>query len=255
MKLHILGCGGGIGGRERLTTSLWLDTDILLDAGTGLSDLDIGQLHAIDHVFLTHSHLDHIAGLALLLDAVAGKRAGPVTVHATEKVISSLQEHLFNWVLWPDFSRITNEDMPILCWAPIVPGKTVELNGRSITAYRVNHTVDAVGYWVRNSDAGFLFTGDMSSTPDLWATMVQETKLVKVIVDCSFSNADIALANKSKHFCPSTLVEDIRTMPDSIEFFIYHLKPGQEDLIMEELRVAGGKRTFKALRRGDCFVF
>ena len=86
MKLQILGCAGGIGGPERLTTCLMIDSDILLDAGTGLTSLNIEQLVRIDHVFITHCHLDHVAGLALLLDAVQGRRKGPVTVHAPPSV-------------------------------------------------------------------------------------------------------------------------------------------------------------------------
>ena len=88
MKLQVLGCAGGIGGRERFTTCLRIDEDILLDAGTGLASLDLEQLVKINHVFITHSHLDHVAGLALLVDSVMGKRTEPIMVHATVKVIA-----------------------------------------------------------------------------------------------------------------------------------------------------------------------
>ena len=40
MKLKILGCSGGIGGCLR-TTSMLLDEDILIDAGTGVGELSI----------------------------------------------------------------------------------------------------------------------------------------------------------------------------------------------------------------------
>ena len=103
MNLHVLGCAGGIGGRERLTTCMLIDHDILLDAGTGLATLSIDQLINIDHVFLTHGHLDHVVGLTLLVDAIQGKKSGTVYVHATEQIISMLKKHLFNWVLSPDF--------------------------------------------------------------------------------------------------------------------------------------------------------
>lgn len=255
MKLQVLGCAGGIGGRERLTTCLWLDHDILLDAGTGLATLDINQLSGINHVFLSHSHLDHVTGLALLVDVVMGKRTEPVVVHATEKVIATLKSHLFNWFLWPDFAKIPNEDAPILRWEPIQHGTTLEIDGRLITPYPVNHTVDATAYWVHNKKNGFLFTGDMSTTPALWAALCNEKKLRKVIVDCSFSNDEFDLAAMSKHFCPRSLIVDIVPMASSIEFLIYHLKPGQEDLIMEELNASDSKRTFNALKRGDSFVF
>ena len=255
MNLQVLGCAGGIGGRERLTTCLRLDQDILFDAGTGLSRLDIEQLAAIDHIFLTHSHLDHVAGLALLVDAVLGKRNGPVTVHASAKVIAALKTHLFNWILWPDFTKIPSEQAPILRWNPIEPGTTIELGGRQITSYPVNHTVDAVAYWVRNQKTGFLFSGDMCSSPQLWTALIRKKKLAMVFVDCSFPNAESDLAALSKHFCPRSLIEDIRALPDTIEFLIYHLKPGQENLIMEELRAGGGGRVFKAVEGGDVFTF
>ncbi|HZW12011.1 MAG TPA: 3',5'-cyclic-nucleotide phosphodiesterase [Noviherbaspirillum sp.] len=255
MKLHVLGCAGGIGGRERFTTSLLVDSDILLDAGTGLTNLDIDRLVLIDHVFITHCHLDHVAGLALLVDAVQGRRNGPITVHATEPVIDTLKKHLFNWALWPDFAAIPNTESPALRWAPLQPGVPFDLGGRRIIAHAVNHTAGSVAYHVQNNRDGFLFTGDMASTPALWAALEQELKVSKVIVDCSFRNADMALADLSLHFCPRTLLADIASVPQSVEFLIYHLKAGHEDLIMQELREGGGTRAFRALKCGDVFDF
>lgn len=255
MKLQVLGCAGGIGGRERFTTCLLVDDDILLDAGTGLASLDIDQLIRIDHVFITHCHLDHVAGLALLLDAVQGRKKGPVTVRATEKVIASLKKHLFNWVLWPDFATIPSPENPILRWETIAPNGTIELGGRVISAYPVNHTVGSSAYWVHNKKSGFLFTGDMSSTSELWTALQHEKRLVKVIVDCSFANADMEIAERSMHFCPRSLIADIQAIAHSVEFLIYHLKPGYEDLIMKELRDEGGAREFTALKCGDVFLF
>jgi 3',5'-cyclic-nucleotide phosphodiesterase len=255
MRLQVLGCSGGIGGRERLTTSMLLDRDVLIDAGTGISTLDMSALVQIDHVFISHSHLDHVAGLALLVDAVLGRRSGPITVHASEKVIATLKQHMFNWLLWPDFAEIPDATNPILRWAPMQAGATLELNGRFITAYPVNHTVDAVGYWVHNNQNGFLFTGDLAATPALWAQFAREPKLRKVIVDCSFPNAELTLANLSKHYCPQTLIDDIRPMANSIEFLIYHLKPEQEQQIMDELLKADKDRIVRALAQSDRFEF
>lgn len=255
MKLQVLGCAGGIGGHERLTTSLLVDDDILLDAGTGLTSLDIDQLIRIEHVFITHCHLDHVAGLALLVDSILGKKSGPITVHATKEVIASLKKHLFNWVLWPDFATIPNAENPSLRWHIVQPGTTVDIGNRHLTPHVVNHTVGSVAYLVNSAKSGFLFSGDMSSTPELWTALRHEKKLAKVIVDCSFTNADMELAAKSMHFCPRSLIDDIRTMAHSIEFLIYHLKPGQEDQIMRELAEDGGGRPFRALKCGDVFVF
>jgi 3',5'-cyclic-nucleotide phosphodiesterase len=255
MKLQVLGCAGGIGGRERLTTSLLVDDTILLDAGTGLTSLDVEQLALIDHVFITHSHLDHVAGLALLVDAVQGRRTTPVTVHATERIVAALQRHLFNWVLWPDFAMIPDEASPSMQWNVVNHGATVQFKGCSLTSHAVNHTVGSAAYLVQNERSGFLFTGDMASTPELWQAMREEKRLSKIIVDCSFSDADMELAARSMHFCPSSLIADIGAVPDAIEFLIYHLKPGQEELIMQQLETGGRGRAFRALKCGDIFEF
>jgi 3',5'-cyclic-nucleotide phosphodiesterase len=255
MKLQILGCAGGIGGRERLTTSLLVDRDILLDAGTGLTDLDLDRLCAIDHVFLTHAHLDHVAGLALLLDAVQGRRAAPVTVYASEPVVQALKTHLFNWVLWPDFGAIPDTQRPTLRWEIMATGSTVTIGGRSISSHPVDHTPGACAYAVRTQEDGFLFTGDMGSTPSLWTMLAGDPALRTVIVDCSFVNADSRIAELSKHFCPRALLAEIAALERPVEFLIYHLKPGHEDLIMDELGAGGPGSGFRALRCGDLLLF
>ena len=89
MQIKILGCSGGIGAELR-TTSMLVDNDILLDAGTGVGDLSMDELLMIDHVFITHSHLDHIAFIPFLLDTVMGFRVKPITVHATKETLGNI---------------------------------------------------------------------------------------------------------------------------------------------------------------------
>src|SRR5262245_47603676 len=114
MRLRILGCSGGIGGRHLRTTSMLLDDDVLIDGGTGVGDLGLTELARIDHVFLTHSHLDHIASIPLMIDTINHMRTHPLTVHALPATIEVLKQHVFNWSVWPDFTRIPSEDKPAL---------------------------------------------------------------------------------------------------------------------------------------------
>ena len=76
MRIRILGCSGGIGAGSR-TSAMLIDDDVLLDAGTGIGDLALDDLNSIRHVFLTHAHLDHVAGLLISVLAVGdtAKRA------------------------------------------------------------------------------------------------------------------------------------------------------------------------------------
>ena len=77
MKVRVLGCSGAIA-RDCRTTSFLINHNILIDAGTGVGDLTLDEMAQIDHVFLTHSHLDHVAALPLMLDAVSSLRSQPV---------------------------------------------------------------------------------------------------------------------------------------------------------------------------------
>lgn len=255
MNLQILGCAGGIGGLDPHTTCLLVDQDILLDAGTGLAKLELMQLLQIDHVFLSHTHLDHIAGLVLLLDAVVGKRRTPVTVYGSEKVITSLREHIFNWAIWPDFNQIPSLDAPILRYQVLAETQQVELNGRQISCHGVRHIEGSYAYLVSQAQRGFAFTGDLASSPEFWQYLLTQPSIKTVIVDCSFVNSEQDLARRSMHFCPQDLLNDIAGLPDDMEFLIYHLKPGQEQQVMTELQQGKPAQRLSALHSGMRFVF
>ena len=109
MNIRVLGCSGAIAAGYQ-TTAFLLDDDVLLDAGTGVGLLSLEALARIDHICLSHSHLDHILGIPLLADAVLRLRhaAGrpPVQVHALPETLDALRQHVFNGVIWPDFTRL-----------------------------------------------------------------------------------------------------------------------------------------------------
>ena len=116
MEIRVLGCSGGIGA-DRRTTSFLLDDWLLLDAGTGTARLTLHEMRPLQHVLLTHSHMDHIAALPLLLDTVFGTRESPLQVHASGAVLQILREHIFNWQVWPDFSRLPDTRRPVMRFA------------------------------------------------------------------------------------------------------------------------------------------
>jgi ribonuclease BN (tRNA processing enzyme) len=146
MRLKVLGCSGGIGGRHMRTTSFLIDGDVLLDAGTGVGDLTLAELSLVDHIFVTHSHLDHVSSIAFIADTVGGMRSKPILVHALPETIAILKNHIFNWEIWPDFTQIPTPEKPFMRYEEIALGRTVTLAGRAITPLPAIHTVPAVGY-------------------------------------------------------------------------------------------------------------
>jgi ribonuclease BN (tRNA processing enzyme) len=257
MQIKILGCSGGIGGNLR-TTSILVDHDILLDAGSGVGDLTMDELLLIDHIFVTHSHLDHIAFIPLLLDTVMGIRTEPVTLHATQDVINLLRAHIFNWAIWPDFNAIPNQSTPLLRYNEIKLGETLDISGRKFTPLPVNHVVPAVGYHVEGEHYSLVYTGDTAECDALWYEVNKISNLKYVIIETAFSNSEIALARLSKHLCPLMLETelaklDIGLFKQQPEVYITHLKPGEDEMIMHEIESSDITLTVKALSNQQVF--
>ena len=263
MKLRILGCSGGIGGNFR-TTSMLLDHDVLIDAGTGVGDLSLSELSLIDHVFVTHSHLDHIACIPFLLDSAGAMRDKPLTIHATEATLEVLRQHVFNWEIWPDFTRIPSTEQPFLRYQSIQVGQTVELGiagcdtrsaTRRITVLPANHVVPAVGFQIDSGAASLVFSGDTTSNDALWEVVNKITNLRYLIIETAFSNRERKLAMLSKHLCPSLLAEELLKLRLKPEIFITHLKPGEVELIMQEIGECVHGFAPGMLRNGQLFEF
>lgn len=236
MKLRILGCSGGIGGSAR-TTSMLLGNDVLIDAGTGAGDLSLAELSMIDHVFVTHSHLDHIACLPLLVDSAGFMRDKPLVVHATGETLEIFRQHVFNWKIWPDFTRIPDPQHPFIRFSLIAVGEAVELKkqGVKITPLPANHVVPAVGFHIDSGASSLVYSGDTAANDALWEAVNRISNLRYLIIETAFSNAEKDLALLSRHFCPSSLAEELLKLKLKPEIYITHLKPGEVELTMQEI--------------------
>ncbi len=254
MKLQILGCSGGIGG-VRHTTSMLIDHDILIDAGSGVLQLSLEQLALIDHVFITHTHMDHILALPLLLDSVGAMRDRPVTVYAIDAVLEILRQDIFNWRIWPDFAEIPAEH-PYLRYSAIDIYQAVELGDRAITALPANHTVPAVGYQLSSPTASIVFSGDTGKNPVLWESINKITKLHALIIETAFPQDEHGIAEVSKHLSPKTLLEELKQLKANAPIYITHLKPGREDTIMREIaELHSTEYQLLPLQQGQIFNF
>jgi ribonuclease BN (tRNA processing enzyme) len=234
MKLRSLGCAGGIGGELR-TTSFLIDHDILIDAGTGLGELSLEELQGVDHVFITHAHLDHIACLPIMVDSVARHRDRPLTIYATEAVIATLKGHVFNWAIWPDFTQIPDPHTPFMRYQPISVGVPVMLGGRSIKAIPAEHVVPAVGYHLDSGQGSLVFSGDTTSFDAFWAYLNSIENLRFLLIETAFQEKEKEIAIVSKHLYPSLLAQGLLKLKRRADVFITHLKPGDEVAIMREI--------------------
>ncbi len=252
MRIRVLGCSGGIGVGLQ-TTSLLVDDDILIDAGTGVGELTLDEMAGIRHIFLTHSHLDHIAGIPLLVDSIFDRIETPITIHAQAPTIEALRAHIFNWVVWPDFTRLPTPQMPVLRYELMSPGSTLSVSGLDIESIPVKHIVPGVGYRVSAAGKSFAFSGDTSSNDSLWEALNQHSGLDLLIVECAFANKDIELSRLAAHYCPALLAADIAKLRLQPALHLTHFKPGSEDAIFDECRAAMADRNPQRLSGDEIF--
>ena len=253
MQIKVLGCSGGVGPGLR-TTTLLVDGEILVDAGTGVGDLTLGQMRRIGRVFLTHSHLDHVCGLAFMADNLFDEIQRPIQVMAPGETLRILRRHLFNWKLWPDFSRLPDKDAPVLSFRSIRKGRRLKLgDDRFIQAFEVNHTVPAVGYVLSTRDKVFAFTGDTGSCPGLWQFLNELERLDYLMIDVAFPDEERELGRISGHYTPDVLGAELEQLRHRPELLLTHHKPGSAQVMEAQCNISLKAFRHRHLKRGDVF--
>jgi len=228
-----------------------IDDDVLIDAGTGIGDLALEELDPIRHVFLTHAHLDHIAGLPMLVDRVFDENfTEPLTVYAREETLRAIQEHLFNGVIWPDFAKLPTGARPMLRYRVCSPGDTVTIQHRDFYAIDVMHSVPSLGYTVQNSGGAFAVSGDTKSNETLWPVLNACDDLKILVIEVSFPDEMERLATESGHYCPRTLTRDLEKLRHSPDIWLTGMKPGEENAILEQVTKAIPDRNIQMLSSG-----
>jgi ribonuclease BN (tRNA processing enzyme) len=259
MILNVLGCSGSIAAGCK-TTAFLLDGDILIDAGTGVGDMALDALARIDHILVSHSHLDHVLSIGLLADGVMRLRsaagAPPIRVHALPETLAALKAHIFNGVIWPDFTRLPSAEHPVLEFVPFAVGDLLALNGKRIEVLSASHTVPAVGFAVHigesaSDDRGWwVYTGDTGPNPLLWERL-RRMKVAHLVIETAFSDDERQLARISRHLCPAALGHELAQLAGSVDVHITHIKPGEMDAVMSQIGKLGSPHRIHALEAGQ----
>lgn len=257
MQLRVLGCSGSIAAGSR-TTAFLLDDDVLIDAGTGVGDLSLDEMARIDHIFISHSHLDHVLSIGLLADSVTRRRHAaarpPIQIRALPQTLAALKAHVLNGVIWPDFTRLPSVDHPVLAMSEVQVGQVVEIAGRRIEVLPASHTVPAVGYAISHAAApdrgAWVYTGDTGPNPALWERL-GAMAIDALIIETAFGDDELALARISKHLCPSLLGQELEQLREPTRVLITHIKPGEVEAVMAEIGAARTPHRVAALAAGQ----
>jgi cAMP phosphodiesterase len=244
LLLEILGCHGGSVPNRRLPSFL-INGHLLLEAGSVTSALPLGVQAGIDHVLLSHAHLDHTVGLAFLVDntqsaqAAAG-RSATVIAASIASVVDDLRVHCFNNRLWPDFTKLPSPEEPGLRFETLREGEAVEFGGLTVVPVPVHHAVPATGFVLHDGTTGMVFSGDTGPTADIWKVAHELTGIRAIVVETAFPNRLEDLARVSGHFTPALLEREMEKMPDA-PLWVYHIKPAHFEETAEELARLGSR--------------
>jgi ribonuclease BN (tRNA processing enzyme) len=235
MKIRVLGAYGAEGLGQR-PTSFLVNDRILIDAGTVGGALPVSEQRLIEHALISHSHLDHVAGLAFLTESLAFSetRATPLTVASLEPIVNALKQGVFNNIAWPDFAQIPAE-APVMKYRTLVEEAEQRVGEIWVTPVAVNHTVPTTGFIVHDGTTGFIFSGDTGPTDALWKAARGLRGLRGAFVECAFPNRMAELAAVAGHMTPALIARELTKLPADIPVWIYHVKPQFYDEIAAEL--------------------
>ncbi len=234
MRIEIVRSSNGDARLQFQITYLVNDV-VAIDAGClGIAPLE--TQHRVEHVFLTHAHMDHVASLPIFIDNVY--RPGPqsVTVYGNAETIASLQQDMFNDRLWPDVLRLSRDESPFVRFQTLTMESAVEVGDLSLKPVALNHVVPTCGFLIsERRGATVAIVSDTGPTDRIWQ-LGAAAGLDAVLLDSSFPNNMRWLADKSLHLCPETFAAELAKLREPVRTMAIHLKPTYFDTIAAELQ-------------------
>ncbi len=235
--------------------SIVIDDCVAIDAGCLAMACSQIQRENVRDIILTHTHLDHIAGLPLFIDDLFASLTEPVRIHATGEMIAILERDIFNWSIYPRFSELSNEHGKVLNYCEFERGSDFDVKHLSVKSIGVNHPVSANGYIVSDGVSAIALTGDTAETEDFWKACNRTPDLKAVFVECAFPDELVDLARVSDHLTPSRLKLEIEKLTErDYPVYVVNLKPMYREKILEQLKNAGMDRV-EAMVVGEAYEF
>jgi ribonuclease BN (tRNA processing enzyme) len=237
MKIKVLGCSGAEFPGHYLSAFL-VDGRFLFDAGTLNNVLNEKDQSKVENIFITHTHMDHIREIPFLGDnIIIGGRKRRVDIFSISPVLKTIKNDLLNSKLWPDMTVLPNDYDAVLRLIPMKAERSHRIENYTVTPYKVNHSVPAVGYLVEDRKGRrFFYTGDTGPTDTTWEK-VGKKQIHCLIIDVSFPNHMEQKAITTGHLTPKLLKNELskmKVMPERI--YITHLKPQFYKTIKMELQ-------------------
>lgn len=209
----------------------------------------------IKHIFVSHTHLDHICAIALYLDNYFSKLQDSVCVYASKESIDNLKEHFFNGKIWPDFSKIHISNGKLaLIYKEINLGEVYEVEDVKIEPVKSFHCEGSFGFIMTNNNTSIYFTSDTYYDDEIAKLINSRSDIKQVIADVSFDSGSNELAKASKHLTPKLLKKIQDECREDVIFHVYHIKYHYKEQIEKELKELNILKEFGMIIKNGSFM-
>ena len=205
--------------------------------------------------FISHPHLDHVAGLIINSPDDSTKN-----IYGLPFCLDVIRDNYFTWKNWANFADAGEK--PMLSkyhYVSLVPGTAtaVEHTSMSVKAFYLSHSnpYKSTAFLIRNGESYLLYLGDTGADTNehannlqlLWqeiSPLIKEKKLKGIFIEVSFSNEqpDKLLFG---HLTPRLLMQEMDVLNvlcgkgalKNFPVIITHEKPGgnREPIIKKQL--------------------
>ena len=241
MKLVLLGTGGYFPTTRRHTACYLLpEVGVVLDAGTGMYRLpEHRQTNRLD-IFLTHAHLDHIAGLTYLINLVPRDVLEHTTGHAEPEKIEAVSEHLFAEAIFPV--------SPPFRFEPLSGPRALPSGGK-LTYFPLKHPGGCVGYRLDWPGHSLAYVTD--TTASAGADYIERIRGVDLLLhEAYFAQEDTELPAITGHSALMPVAE-VAVAADVGRLVLVHIDPQTDSDSRYDLDAA--RRVFPNTEIGsDC---
>ncbi len=239
MEVRLVSASGA--DHHQFLTSVLVGDAVVVDAGSIGFALPLETQQRVRHLFLSHSHMDHVASLPIFLDTVFALGSDCPTVYGSSDVLRALQRDIFNGRLWPDFIKLSlsRPESPFLHLRELQSGTPLDVAGLRITPIDLEHVVPTMGFVIEDQDAAIAIISDTGPTEEIWRIANNTPQLKAVFLEASFPSRLAWLAEQSQHLTPTLCAAELQKLERSPRIIAIHIKAAYRDEVEKELGELG----------------